>query len=1301
MADTIVETGAPINRGRTENKAGGSNTLNKPGTDVKMRRFGGDYLPGRRDNPARHPEGPGSGEHAVHPEELPAPEVQAIYKKFAQDFEDDLNMLIKMRKRRGTTDEFYTFLNESGHSYYVDLFQKLTKTEEGTGSRHGGGKIGIDQDAFEKFVKEDASMGQIYKLRQVKLQEMSMAAAVAFSENPASPEPGMVRPDSVTLQPGGPLREAGREIRSWWGKERTIHGRTQSQPRLLVGTNGRVTMTLGGSNIVLGTLGGAIGSVAGPPGALLGAVIGAVGPEGVAAVIDAARRGVRTEMDLSPIALQTIIGDVNSSIPENRVASQQQIQWMEEAYDLGPTDYEVINGQVVRREVIGKTGIDKDKLAKLLKGAASELLEFQAADGIPPEHRQVLDPSWIFEGTRNRTQHGTGIEQKIYEEFSADFGGFRDIHGHYVERDVPAHGPDQMVAARTLATAEAADHTQEGNFDIPAGEYLPEGILIPDQNVMAGTPPVLTIIPAHISVREEQANVDINSAVRLFRTGDPLPVGTVIPEHTLRRRRTITRPFRGSIIHPIRGEEIVIPERVLNAPEAATENFVGRHRYRPARGGIPADIIPAGTVIPEHLGPGPILPGGPGGGPLMRREVNPDFDWNDLDNIGNARRWMKAVEKVLKAENGNICQSLVDGEAKYRDRTFERFTKAKAAAKEGSKVTAEKGKMEKKKTTLTKDRDKVATQRTDTETFLKKIQQIKDKIKEAERDRESEERKVTVVLSGARVGTTVSVEQALNIVNSDDDTVTITIDSVEITALAKKRTELKDARDKLYREYKREQKVDALQKRTATAKAKVTTKEKRRDDIMGDPTYGTDPALQAEYRTIVRELPDIQRTAAVVEREFMDAQSRASAFYEKLINDPQDEDLKAKKAELDKLESLVKGAQQAIKEKKDEIEKRTKELLSSDTEKRGEAEAVITSMIYARETILSWGISPADLAGAKTFDQLLTQLNTLNASNAAIGWPKTGNNTAELRLMLLNGITEQQAANIERAVRAPQPIFNEAIDEAVWALSEMDLQVLPLAEIKKLMEARRGAIGGRALPADADINKAREEASKRHVARQRMLQRSEGDVGHRLHEVTENLNRVDTYGLPVPTVDAVLRASARYSAIISEIQDYLPRREDVARFMGVQGDLAANRDPITVASLTGATPRTAASLNADVFWDGALKTIFGTETDTDAYFKGDYGPDAALRRARETFSRDDFYDFLIRRRGLTVSALGTRIPPVGAPIPVGVTAITLTREQTVINQLLELSDEGLKVALSEAFSEGALYDYLAYKNISN
>jgi hypothetical protein len=1222
---------------------------------------------GRRKNPDRYPEGPGSGERKVQSERQPDAEVKEIYNKFADDFKDDIKHLIDMRKRRSSTREFHDFLKDSGHSYYIDLFDKLTDTQEGTAGRADGGNISIDASKFKKFVEDDASMAQIYKIRQQKLLEQAMSAAAAFSENPAAPSPGMVEPTSTTLAPGGPIRESAREVRDWWGKARGRpdgrgDGYTTRRARIIMGTNGRLTLSIAGLNVSMGALGAGIGSLGGPAGAAVGGVLGLVGAEGTAALFQAMKKGVRMDMDISPAALQTIIGDPSSPLPENRTANSAQVEWMKEFNNLDPTDYEVVNGEVRRREgIVGMTGIDKDRLAKTLSGTAKELLAFQQADGIPPEHRQAMDPSWIFEGTTNRPQQGTEIERKIFNAFNPDQGGIRDINGETILEEVQATGPDVPVARRTIGPGgENATYAQNGTFvNIPPSTPLPEGINIPAHNDIAGNP-----VAAHVSTRGEEVNVPVNGP-RLFRPGDVIPAGTYIPAH----RRELPRRGIGRIsgINRILSprQEVVLG-RVTPNTIPADHEFVGWRRFQRN------DAIPAGTVIPEHLGPGPGIVDAQGN-PVMRTELNPAFDRNQLDTIGNARRYLQAVETVLKQESTDVCQSLIDGKSDYKDRTFERFQEELKAAKDPTKITEAREKTQKKQTTLESDKAKLQAQKGDIEEFMSGSQGVREKIEEATRDKKEAEDKITITLSGGRRARP-TVEEALAIVNTANRTVSVTIDGVTIQALGAERDKLKKAIKDNYDRYKKETAVEALKRSAVAAKAEAKRKATNLETLSNNPGLATDRLLQIRFQTLTNQSQEAAQTASEAVSAYNTAQERASDYYNELVRDPKDEELKALKAEIKQKEELVANALGEIKEKGTAIETQTKALTGTDAEKRGEASGVFTSMSEARSTITSWTITDADLR-TKTFDDLLQQINTANDSNASLGWAKTGNGAEHNRLILLNAIAESRAADIEPAVRNPSTEFQNAIDPTVWAFSEVDLLTLSRDEIKKRMTDRSTAIGGRAIYPDNVIDDLKTDVSKRLVARQRMIDRVIGDVDHQVSLQRDQLKRIDKEGIVNFKVEAVLKASPRYSKIRDSIDNYYPEDTDIARFLGA----GTYRDQITPTNI-----RQADTINPNEFYESALQLVFGTDTDTTAYYNGEEGTKAALDRAKATLPMKDFFDLIYRRFQLSTGRGGVRIG-----------SVTLNREQAIINELLGINNDTLQHSLGIALSEGVLYNYLA------
>ncbi|HWY79397.1 MAG TPA: hypothetical protein VNW29_03500 [Candidatus Sulfotelmatobacter sp.] len=1204
---------------------------------------GYDTTLGRRKNPETYPDVPHGQEKKVQGEQPINSEVQELRKKFTEDFHDDLIMLINMRRDYTSTQEFHQFLKDSGHAYYIAQFDKLTKPKAGTSGR----LIEIDEDKFGEFVSTDRGIAQIYKIRQVKLNEQLRAAAAAFGENPQTPLPGMVELQNATIEPGGPLREAARGMKHWWKEKRGKPGNRgegydNKVLRVTVGTKGRLTLTLGGANITLGSLGAGIGgTVGGPAGALVGAVLGIVGTEGAALLMQASKKGVNQELTLSANALMSIIGDPNSANADNRVPNHAKIEWMRRAYNLDPTDYTNVNGQVQRREgIVGMTGVDKDKLAKTLFGTAKELMDFQAAELIPPEHREVIDFTWIYGGTVNRPQQGTPLEQKFFAKFRPDQYGRQDMNGNTHDRQTYLREPDVIIPRETLTTDRIADH----DVDAPlppihhynAGDPLPIGTYVPEYV----NPTTGIFVPAHeVTASGETAQLAFDEP-KIFSIGDPVPVGTVIPEFT----------NAAGVYFPAR--------RVMRPGMLADHEFQGFQRF------FEGSTIQAGRLIPEHWAPGPYMTDS-SSKRIQRWERNPNFDENNLDTISNIRRADEAIEQVLIEENNVIFQSLIDGKTDYEDKTFKSFQERKAGSMPGSAhVDSEKKKMSEKSAALETDRTKLQEEAADISTFLENIQVIRDKIAETERLKTAEEAKVTITLSGGR-RRTPTVEEALTIANTENRTVTVTIDGIPITALEAQRQKLKTAINTLYRNY-RKNTVDKLE----TAAKRARAAERRAETTLRDAA-SIGAVTEATMRYYAGQLEEKRQLTTASEKSLNDAQTRATAYYDELVRDPKDNELRSMQAGIERQEELLRNTQEAIKKHKEQIELETKALSSTTTEKFAETAGIFTSMPDAMSTIVSWGINEADLR-SKTYDDLLKLINTENTTHAARGWPTTSNLSGQNRLMLLHAIAEARAAEIEPAIGSPSTNFQNAVNETIWGLHDIDLITLSTQQIAERMRARSSAIG-RPIPSDTDIDGIRSEAAKRLVARQNMLVQVEGDTTHRYKILDADLKKIDSEGLPTPLLDGILRAKEQYDKINMNMKNFLPDDISIGRLFGI----AENR----LNTFRTSTPKVG-DIDFGKFMDKVYENIFSWKNNLNASYQGEHGPQAALRIAKELLPQNDYEELVIRKFGLG-----------------GISAGTGRAYEIVIN-LLALNPEELRVGLAELHSEEVIYNYLANKPVA-
>lgn len=1187
---------------------------------------------GQRAEPLKYPEAP-HGREKKRKTEVMASEKAELFRRFGADFRLDLVDLINDRRDFNSDAEFYEYLRESGHSYYVELFDKLTVDKEGADGRYKE----VDDEALAEFGNTERGAAQIFKLKQVKLQEKAIAAAAAFSENPASPEPAALEHLDTRLVKGGVFREAVRGAGSWLRKERGYpagRGEGYGRPaKIIMGTNGRLTLSIGTLSIAMGSIGGAAGG-------LPGAVVGVLGAQGVVALSEAFKKGVSQELDLNANALQSLIGNPNSDNVDSRVQNDAKIQWMRKRYRLDATDYAVQpDGTVARREgIVGMTGVDRVTLAQSLAGEAHDITEFQGFNGIPSDHQQIMDASWIYQGTTNRPQQGTHIEARLFEAFNPDQAGIQNVRGQHPDRLVYQRPPREIIPADTLT----ADRTAGYDTDVPfpqrhfaPGDEMPPGTQIPAYDDTAGNHH-----DARVTTTREPAPTAFD-APRVFGTGDPLPVGTVIPEFFVRTGR--------------RGDVRRIPERRVNRPgERADHNFAGFQRY------LQGDTIPAGTHIPDHWG---WQPGNAGyildshGQPVGRYERNPGFDWDDinaLDFVANARHWDDAVEKVLTRENEIIFQSLIDGNADYRDRAFRHLKELKIAAKTGPTVGEARRKMTESQTGLTQDQTTLAGESVDIDTYLAEIQKIRDEIKKAQKGVEDAEKKVTVTLSGRRTRT-MSATEAITRVRGDDNTVTVTIEGVQIKALDKQRDALKADRDKIYDEYRKEA-VDTL--KTSAERAQDTL-DKAEEDL--EEEQNKDPYNRNKVATLQGKVSRARERAQRTEDAYTAAQARAAEYYDELVRNPKDASLREKQASIDRQVALLDSASDAIKGKNETLEAQTKKLSSTDTSKRLETAQIFTAIPAALDELNTWTISRADLTN-KTFDELLAQINQANGVSNSRGWPETGNTSPENRLMLLHAMAEARSY-YEPAIQSPTADFIDATDETLWGLSEVDLITLSVDDIKKRMDARRSAIGNRP---SFSVNRIRDtitEATKRQTARQRMLQRLKGDVDHRLAVVTTDSERLNSEGLPTPKADIILRAADRFTEINENITEYLPKDADIGRFLGNTTDTPGNRTPDI------------ADIDPQVFYRNCLQELFDCRGDFKAYYKGETGPKAALALAMELVPFDTFSELLATEFD----------PPQGAGAD---------RVQRIVQDFMRLDNIELRNRLASFHTNKLLYSHL-------
>lgn len=361
---------------------------------------------------------------------------QELVAHFTKDLQDDIEGLIKMNQDSGNYEDFVKQLRDSGHDYYLPLFENLTKVKEGTGGRIRD----VDIKALKDFMSKDSNLALAVEIAQKKLQEEALAALVELSVGPNELTAEPLADEEIALEQKGKLghRAARRAGKFWRTRLDSIYGRDNdddpgipnrrnTRRATFQNTRGMATVTIGGTTIVLG----AVGTMLGGP--LLG-LLGAATPGGAAAIYNSFNRGETLNVNLSKDVLLAAQADLTSANLQIRANAVSQENWMKQMRGLSVSDYEANGNQVrIRTDRTPETRINRYDLRNRIVSASKAILEYQEANGIPSRLRRPDTSNWLLEGSLTNLrapQHGTDFERRTMQLFDANHGGIRDITGN-------------------------------------------------------------------------------------------------------------------------------------------------------------------------------------------------------------------------------------------------------------------------------------------------------------------------------------------------------------------------------------------------------------------------------------------------------------------------------------------------------------------------------------------------------------------------------------------------------------------------------------------------------------------------------------------------------------------------------------------------------------------------------------------------------------------------------------------------------------------------------------------------------
>jgi len=1071
----------------------------------------------------------------------------------------DMDQLIELKRDMPDAD-FRKFLTDSGHGYYLPLVDRFVEEKPGTRGR----ELSIKEDALKEFMSVDRGVAQAYKILQLKMQEQAMAAAIVLSHSPNEPSNPLPGPGSVELTQGGPLRGPARAVRHWWHTERRTNGRVGGDPadsaadwwagvragehrgslmRLMVDTKGRLTMALGGANVASSVIGGLtfgpIGAVAGP------AVVDAM-----AALRYASRPGETLTRNISADALRTFLGDPSS--PTRRGPDTVKIEWMKKMHNMNPQDFEINSfGEIVRRGTIAETGIDyKRTLVENLNGMAKIVMDFQREDNIPEHYRRAMDVDWLLNESSDRPLQGTPFEQKVMERFNPNRGGILDTSGNTIETSGGSYfdAPEMMTI-----NAQAVDAFTGALLTNPDGSPQISSYLVPrteDARDASGNirrdasgNPIRVAVVRRVPGRNP-AGVQVVSTTRILDSnGDPIDVPT-FASATDRHRNPLQTPA---------GDPILIPQtRAAVATDVQTEAF------RDAAGN-----------------------------PAWRE--NPDFNWDNVDRVGNVERWLKAYTEVLKEENDIVFQSIIDGKTDHLLNLHDRISRAKEAHKSGTIVDAEKKNLDKEIKALDEDQNLVKKEGTSITDFQSEVARLRTEVTKLERKQSAVIRRIGV--AGNSNPTQDEVQSALQAALSAGNTVEVTIGGESIKSIEDEYTQLEVEIGGLIDTYSTRN-IEPLEQAVTDAEDQLTH-----------------ASNNQEYTIKSRALDGArQRLAAAL--------SQRNAYETNLREQGRFKDRADK---IDKRRKLIEDKQTEILSNDEQLKIAREDLTSDETSGRTETEMVFQGMHEGYDQITRWGIAPADLQ-TESFDKLIKQIN---ATTRPDGWPESENELAENRVMLLHAMAEARANTFEPHVGAPTPELQNVIDPAQYAISEMDLLALNNQEIKDIIDAKIAAGTIVLAPLDiGTINNIRNEALSRSAARQRALTRITTDLEKRAKKASEKMEDLESKGMSTDTLDALEKAVGRYGNIAEEVMN-MPDESDINNLLGASFDNATSDWKIDE--------------------DKALRSIhdliFKHSEDFGVKYNSEVGPDAAFKRNQTALSQTELTNLIVKHFGLRISSV--------------------------------------------------------------
>lgn len=446
------------------------------------------------------------------------------------------------------------------------------------------------------------------------------------------------------------------------------------------------------------------------------------------------------------------------------------------------------------------------------------------------------------------------------------------------------------------------------------------------------------------------------------------------------------------------------------------------------------------------------------------RENSQNFDPAQPDITGNLKRFMKARQLVaVEMMDEYIRNHIEKGSLETPIESMQ--NKYASLAENGEGRIARKGETTARITRLNADQTTVSGERTSLETYNANITTLQTA-------RENLQRELTGISVNGTNLTTMTVEDAITqLARVNEPLAIVIINGRTITSITD---------------------------RTAAVEAAIIAEETAAIGalpvIAGE---SPDSRTRREERTSNRVLGRHQHE--------LDAINRDSAFIQDFIRGDADNPGRLRKLQT-------------------EIQKGEASLIDNGAE--GIATAGVINNLSTEFNYLTGappaglGIPDVNLRPPRTLEQIITDINGINAANPTLGWAEAQNNRPEIRMRVIHGIIEARARAVEPLIGAPTVDLEVFINPPAavppitngWGITENQLRTLTDAQITQITASMRARlIPGipAADPTPAEIQAGRLIATQRFTARLRAFTEQNTEISEQLRQEEFSLTGID------------------------------------------------------------------------------------------------------------------------------------------------------------------------------------------------